>query len=426
MKNKSAITLLFVSNIISGFAQGISMMAIPWYFIEIVNEPSLFTFAYAIITFLTLFWGLYAGTIIDRYPRKTVFIITNIICGTIIATVAASGYYLGDVNHYLVLLVFGVTIFNYNIHYPNLYAFGQEITEQRNYGKLNSYIEIQGQVTSMMAGAFAAILLSGSLNNEFVIAGISIPLPFNIEPWSIQKVFLMDAITYFIGVGIFFFIRYTPISTKEIHKGTLFTRLKGGFTYLKQNRSIFYFGVFSYMLFAFTLVEVHVLLPGYVKRFLNESVNVYASAEVYYSFGAILSGILIFRIFQKYSAYLGVVFLMIVVSFAFLSMSFYENIWLFFLANLVLGICNAGVRILRTTYLFTHVPNNVIGRANSLFSSINVLVRSLMIFFFSLPFFLEGNNIRWGYFIGAIFVILSVVPLLLSYKKEKKIVNKTT
>ena len=154
--------------------------------------------------------------------------------------------------------------------------------------------------------------------------------------------------------------------------------------------------------------------------------NVYASAEVYYSFGAILAGILIFRIFQKYSAYLGVVFLMIVVSFAFLSMSFYENIWLFFLANLVLGICNAGVRILRTTYLFTHVPNNVIGRANSLFSSINVLVRSLMIFFFSLPFFLEGNNIRWGYFIGAIFVILSVVPLLLSYKKEKKIVNKTT
>ena len=55
---------------------------------------------------------------------------------------------------FLVLLVFGLTIFNYNIHYPNLYAFGQEITEKKNYGKLNSYIEVQGQVTSMFAGAF--------------------------------------------------------------------------------------------------------------------------------------------------------------------------------------------------------------------------------------------------------------------------------
>ena len=47
-----------------------------------------------------------------------------------------------------VVFVFGITIFNYNIHYPNLYAFGQEITEPKNYGKLNSYIEVQGQVTS--------------------------------------------------------------------------------------------------------------------------------------------------------------------------------------------------------------------------------------------------------------------------------------
>ena len=420
MKNKQAITLLFLSNIISGFAQGISMMAIPWYFIEIIEKPSLFAYAYAIVTFLTLFRWLYAGTIVDRYSRKKVFIVTNLICGIIISIISFSGYYIGEVHHYLVLLVFGITIFNYNIHYPNLYAFGQEITEKKNYGKLNSYIEIQGQVTSMLAGAFAAILLSGSLNNELVIAGISFKMPFNINPWSIQKVFLMDAITYFIGVGFFIFIKYSPIIKEEVQIGTLFERLKGGFSYLKENMKIFYFGVFSYMLFAFTLVEVHVLLPGYVKRFLNESANVYASAEVYYSFGAILAGFLIFRIFQKYSTYLGVVLLMIIVSFAFFSLSFYNSIWLFFLANLILGICNAGVRILRTTYLFNHVPNNVIGRANSLFSSINVLVRSLMIFFLSFPFFLEGSNIKWGYFIGAIFVLLSVIPLLLSYKKEKR------
>ena len=41
------------------------------------------------------------------------------------------------------LLVFGLTMFNYNIHYPNLYAFVQEITDKKHYGKINSYIEVQ-------------------------------------------------------------------------------------------------------------------------------------------------------------------------------------------------------------------------------------------------------------------------------------------
>ena len=45
-----------------------------------------------------------------------------------------------------------------------------------------------------------------------------------------------------------------------------FSRLKGGF--LKENQTIFVFGIVSYMLFAFTLVEIHVLLPDYVKNFL--------------------------------------------------------------------------------------------------------------------------------------------------------------
>ncbi len=420
MKNTQAIILLFISNIISGFAQGISMMAIPWYFVDVVARPSIFAYFYLFITFLTLFWGLYAGTIIDRYPRKKVFIYTNLVCGSVITLVSYYGFRFDNVPDFLVLLVFGLTIFNYNIHYPNLYAFGQEITEKKNYGRLNSYIEVQGQVTSMFAGAFAAILLSGTSSDSFSIAGIHISLPFTIEAWSIQKIFLMDAITYFIGIALFLFIKYTPIIKDEIHVGSLFSRLKLGFKYLISNPSIFAFGTLSYMLFAFTIVEIHVLLPSYVERFMNESANVYASAEVYYSLGAILSGVLVYRFLSKYNEYLSIVSLMFIVSIAFIGMSFSDNIILFFAANFTLGITNAGVRILRTTYLFSHIPNNIIGRATSVFSSINVTIRMILIFIFSMPFFLKSDNIRWGYFVGASLVLITVVLLLYYYKKEKE------
>ena len=182
MKNKQAIYLLFLANIISGIAQGISMIAIPWYFVKIVSRPDVFANAYLLITFLTLFWGLYAGTLVDRYSRKNLFIIINIVCGILIAGIAFYGIQISFLPDILVLMVFGITIFNYNIHYPNLYAFGQEITEPSNYGKLNSYIEVQGQVTSVLAGAFAAILLTGTTNKSLDIGGLSFSLPFDIQP----------------------------------------------------------------------------------------------------------------------------------------------------------------------------------------------------------------------------------------------------
>ena len=216
MKNKQAITLLFLANIISGLAQGISMVAIPWYFVKVVARPEVFANAYFLITFITLFWGIYAGTLVDRYSRRNLFIIINIICGLFIGSVAVFGIHTAYLSDLLVILVFGITIFNYNIHYPNLYAFGQEITEQRNYGKLNSYIEIQGQVTSVLAGAFAALLLTGTTNNVLEIGGLTFYLPFNIEQWEIYEVFMMDAITYLVVIFIFLLMQEDTLSRKSL------------------------------------------------------------------------------------------------------------------------------------------------------------------------------------------------------------------
>ena len=424
MKNKKAISLLFLSNIISGFAQGISMIAIPWYFVEIVGRPEVFATAYLFITFATLFWGLYAGTLIDRYSRRNLFILINLVCGLIIGAVAISGFFSSNMNDLLVILVFATTIFNYNVHYPNLYAFGQEITEKSNYGKLNSYIEIQGQSTSILAGAFAALLLTGTINKSMNLGGFTINFPFEIQPWGIHEIFLMDAITYMIVILIFMQIKYSRIVTDKVEVGTLFNRLKNGISYLKKHPLIFRFGLASYMLFAFLLVEIHILLPTYVHDFLQGKGDIYASAEVYYSLGAILAGVFVIRFFRNKNPIFGIILLMLIVSFAFAGMTFIKSLWYFFIANLILGLTNAGVRILRTTYLFNHIPNNIIGRTNSVFNSLNIMVRMCLIGLFAMPFFLTNDNVRWGYLVGAVMVILAIVPLLLHYKSlvnlEKK------
>ena len=419
MKNRKAIYLLFLANIISGMAQGISMLAIPWYFAEVSRTDFFWNF-YLIITFITLFWGIYAGTLIDRYSRKKLFIIINCVCGLLIGSIAfvGSGSNL-EINSsdILVVLVFAITIFNYNVHYPNLYAFGQEITEPKYYGKLNSYIEVQGQVTSVLAGAFAAILLTGTENKILEIGGINFNLPFEIQKWSIYDIFLLDATTYLFVILIFSFIKYTPISKEKKHTDGIIDRLKGGFLFLKREPIIFVFGLASYMLFAFTLVEIHVLLPDYVKKFLIAEGNVFASAEIYYSFGAIFSGLLILRLFKKVKTVFAVIILMSIASLSYYYLVFVDFLWYFFLANFLIGITNAGVRILRTTYIFNHVPNNLIGRTNSVFGTLNIVVRMLLIGILSFSFFQISDNIRYGFFVGLFLMLLSIGVLFLWSKK---------
>ena len=68
--NYQSITLLLISIITAGLAQGLTIIAIPWHFTDQLNLSSRFSLLYAIITFIGLFWGLYAGVIIDSVNRK--------------------------------------------------------------------------------------------------------------------------------------------------------------------------------------------------------------------------------------------------------------------------------------------------------------------------------------------------------------------
>ena len=120
------------------------------------------------------------------------------------------------------------------------------------------------------------------------------------------------------------------------------------------------------MLFAFTLAEIHVLLPDYKKIFLVVKV-MFCFVEIYYSFGAIFSGLMIIRLFKNVKTVYAVIILMSIARchiIFFLILTFYGTS----LGDLVIE-SNAGVRILRTTYIFHHVPNNLIGRTNSVFGT---------------------------------------------------------
>ena len=404
--NKRALNLLLCANAISQFAQGISMIAIPWYFIHIFNMESAYNWLFIGTTACTLIWAPYAGTLIDKYPRKTIFLSLCTVGGILLLTVASSKVFFEELPKLLIAVVFFFTVLNYNIHYPSLYALAQEITHKANYGKTNSLLEIQGQATSMLSGAMAAVLISG-INFNMPILNIDV----NVTAWPIERIFLMDGCTYVLAIILIKKIHYTPfIEEKIVEAEDFISRLKAGFTFLKLNPKIFWFGLLSYFVFVTVIVHVFYTMPLYVSNSLLGDGTTLATSEVFHTAGALLAGLGINYLFKNIPKVYTILVLMGLIILVYLAIFSIQSNWVYWLSCWFIGFANSGIRIMRVSYLFEMVPNYTIGRVTSVFQSSNILLRIVLMSVFHLPLFLY--NAEFNYLVAGIFILIAFAPLL--------------
>ena len=145
--------------------------------------------------------------------------------------------------------------------------------------------------------------------------------------------------------------------------------------------------------------------------------NVFALADTIYAVGALSAGFFINKLFDKASIVKVIVILTFLVAFIFIAAAISKSILVIYIVSIILGFCNAGIRVLRLTYMFKIIPNNLMGRVGSIFNLINVLTRSIFIFMFSQSFFSISNNIIFAYVIMAIFLLIAGAILLFSKNK---------
>ncbi|HYG50543.1 MAG TPA: MFS transporter [Flavobacteriales bacterium] len=405
MHNASALNRLIAANAISGFAQGISMIAIPVWFINVLGIKEVYNQLFLYVTLAVLIWGPYAGTLVDRYNRKWLFFVLNIVGTVVLLTASVQGFMDGLTNNFLVSTVFVFTILNYNLHYPALYAFTHELISEKDYGNVSSRIEIQSQVTSMLAGVAAAMVLSGITYNGVVY----------LRPWPLHYVFLVDGLTYVISAFIIFTITYTPVKKDAVDMSGLLERMKNGANFLLQHKTIFVFGVCSYIVFATLIVFGFYVMQVYTDEKLLSGVGTVAIGELFYTGGAIFAGFTttgLLKYMHKSTlimVYMGVAILLLAL------LIVLPNHFIYFLSSFLYGLTNAGIRIARTTWLFQRVPNRMMGRSGSIFNNFNILFRLIFIWLAGLGIIdRDVNNILYV-LIGSI--AAGMVPLLIWRKK---------
>lgn len=393
------------------------MLAIPWYFINVAGEQSLYGLMYALITGVSVFWMLYSGTLIDRFDRKHIFLGINVAGAAVLLSMAGYGFATGPMSIFVASIAFATTFFIFNIHFPNLYAFAQEITDRKDYKRILSYLEVQHQLTASISGAIGAILLSGLSIDTLMIGGYEWKVYLHLTPWELHEIFLMDGCTYVLAFILIAMIRYKSVAEKHIDRGSIKKRLQQGVSYLKDHPMLALFGSVSYAVFISVLVAVYFLVPKYTDVFLDTGVGTFALFRGIYSLGAVIAGIFVARIFQHTRPAVAVIIMgLIAASFYYISL-FNTNVFVFFGLGLLIGICNAGTRIMRAAYVFNHVPNHVIGRVTSIFNLYHMFFRTAFTLLFALPFFSVGKQVVWAFLILGFFITVSMLLLLLNLKR---------
>lgn len=407
-KNKNTLIILLLSIIPCGIAQGITIIAIPWYFTENLHNSSMFSLWYGILTFIGLFWGLYAGVIIDKINRKKILLYINTISSFVFIIIAASTFFFNTIPPILIFLGFSTCTLYYMIFYPNLYAMLQDLVKQKEYVKINSIVEIQGQLIHMTSALICGLLLSGS---ALLINYLKIDF-LEFEKWSIEELFLLNSLLYLFTYIILKTLKYEKVASSSIPSLKYsIHELKKVLNFLIQKKDILIYGICSQIIFAFLIVEMFTLLPLFVKNCLQETIVVFSLADFIYALGAIIAGFITIKILKIIQKINFTILLIIITGYAVFIMVNFHTIHMFFLATMIIGVTNASARITRISYFFNVIPNSMIGRSNTIFNSINTFIRNILILIFSLNYFNDGNHVVIAYKIGIFVLITFAIPL---------------
>ena len=409
--------------------QGISALAIPWYVVNDLGLSYLWGWIYFAVTGVVLFWGVYAGTLVDRYKRKVILTINPLICGLILM-ILSKLFINGSSNIFLCSFCFLGIFLSYSLYFPNLYAVCQEMAEKKDYGKISSILEIQGQLSLIFAGSIAALLMHGAPNGLWPVFGVHIDFGLSFNAWGIDDIIFYNGIGLVLSSTMTFWINYDVINKREIDMSGIFKRINTGFRFLFKNRFLFLFGLTSFSVFFAIIIINFMVSPQYIAQHLNGSSEVYGISEVYFGIGSALAGALAIKLFSDRHALYGISLLIGLAALVLIYFLFNTSVFIYYLCFAILGFSNAGTRVLRITYLLKMIPTDVVGRANSVFNVLNTFARLIFVGIFTMPFFTYSNNVIYAMLILGVVLMLclgiglyhrkSIIALVIdeSYRKQ--------
>ncbi|MFI8707193.1 MFS transporter [Bacillus sp. NPDC077411] len=348
------------ANSLSAIGSGITMITISWLLVTAPGGNTMFGYISIMSTLVMFLCTPFIGHCIDRFSRKTLLLVNEAI-GAIAVFVMVYWGFTGhsyETIHYIVLYIAGS--FYYLVFYPNIFAFNQEVFAPEHYKSLSGTMEIQGQLTQVIAGAVASFMIT-------IVA--------------VKWILFINMLAYVGAFVLLSFIPYTKQRTK-LGKQPFAKQIFEGVHFMKKRKQLFWFLFASYMPFIGVMMTNY-LMPVYISDVLKANGSVYGTEGMMYGIGAMLAGIGIPILMKYVKTEVSIVFTMLIYTISITVMVIQPSVYLVYGLAIFKAMGNAGTRVARSVLMMEEVPNEIIGRVDSLFRFVGTGVRVILLIAFT-------------------------------------------
>lgn len=347
---------IILANLASSIGSGITMIAIPWLLVTSDNGNEVFGYVAICMTIINFILTPYLGYLIDKISRKRMIVSSKVVSLIALALFSGVGFVGLDYElwHYIVIYMIGSLY--YTIFYPTMFALNQELFRKDQFKVLNGTMEVQGQLSYMVAGAIASVLLL---------------------KWDLHYILLLDVCTY--ALAIYFFGRIPYVRTRN--EKTVLVSRSAAIDFMKREPAMFLFLLASSLPFIGVMLTNY-LFPVYLADVLKLEGDVYGIQGMVYGLGAVLAGIFIPIAAQKFEDVKLVAATMVLFTMA-ISVMVYLPVGGYLFMMLLIALGNSGARVARNAFMMERIPNEIIGRVDGLLRTVGLLLRIVLLGLFT-------------------------------------------
>lgn len=375
IKNKN-FTILWIAQFISKIGNEFHSIALMWYVMQITGSTLQMGTSLIFSELPMIILGTFAGVIADRYDRKKIVVICDILSGLLVAVIFILT--LGKTKSVIYLYIVSALISSVSAFFGPCYsALIPVLVEEEDLPSANSASQLSSGISSILGPAAAGIL----------IYFIGMP-----------GLFLFNSIS-FIFAGIFeSFMKVSAAKKENITVSNFKEDFKEGFLYSIKNKVLLNYIIVGGAIINFFAAPLSIFIPVFSKNILKNQSASYGFLLSCLALGGIAASIFYAAKGKKLNPFrmttvglsLEGIFMC---SFAFSNGLISSSISLILLGG-AFGICNISL----STAFQKLIPNSMMGRVSSL---------SNMLCLISVPL---------GYFFGGLFADkYKVTSILLIY-----------
>lgn len=337
-------TLLWLGKIVSQLGDKFYAIALAWWILQKTNSPSIMGFFLLASALPAILLGLFTGVFTDRWRRKTMLVVTDIVRGTLVLLItllSARGSL--DVWHVFTIgICLSITTAFFD---PASQAIVPEIVDEKQLTRANGMSQMVSGICSVAGPLLGAVAVGA----------------FGMTP-----VFLANGASYYIAAVLAFFITSKRTVTRGQSNENIWKEMLEGISFVRGKARI-RFVLIVIAVAHFFMGCLTVTLPFLADGLQGSGVNNLGYLEMTLGIGLLLGSIIIStrknksvqeRTLVYFIASAGGCFLAIAIA----QLLMVQSIYVYLLVMCVIGACIAGAFIFWQSLLQRYTPENMTGR----------------------------------------------------------------